>query len=295
MRALAAYSIAEACSSLGRSWRTSALSMVTIAAAVFAASAVLLVSLNVQRIVERLSATSELTIYLRQDASDADRARVARDLAASPLVASSVFVDAATALERFRRDMPDLAALVGALGQNPLPPAFEVRLRPGASEDAVRALGATLATSGAVEDVRYDRQVLERLIDGLRLARGAGIVVAAVLILAAVVTITSVLRLAYLSRRDEMDILFLVGVPPAAIRGPFVVEGGLQTLIGAAVALALLWAAFGVANAQYGVSVAQAFGIGALTFLSLGWLAVVASTSVAVGALAGLAAAWKQS
>ena len=64
-----------------------------------------------------------------------------------------------------------------------------------------------------------------------------GVVVALVLILAAIVTITSVLRLSYLSRREETDVLFLIGVPPSAIRGPFIVEGVLQALAGAAVAL----------------------------------------------------------
>jgi cell division transport system permease protein len=295
MSALLAYSAAEALSSLRRSWRTSIFSIGTIAAAVFAASAVLLVSVNVQRIVARLSTTAELTIYLRADVSAADRQGVANALAASPIVASSTFVDAATALERFRRELPELAALVGALDQNPLPPAFEVRLREGRSEEAVRALADSLSQSGLVEDIRYDRQVLDRLIEGLTTARRAGLLVAAVLVLAAIVTITSVLRLAYLSRREEMDILFLVGVPPAAIRGPFVVEGVLQTLIATAGALGLLFIAYGLANAQYGAAIAQAFGIGQLTFLSPGWLLVVGVSSVAVGALAGLGAAWKQS
>lgn len=295
MKALVVYSIAEALSSLRRSWRTSIFSIGTIAAAVFAASSVLLVSVNVQRIVARLSTTAELTIYLRTDASSADRQRVADALTASPIVASATFVDAATALERFRRELPELAALVGALDQNPLPPAFEVRLREGRTEDAVRALADSLSRSGLVEDVRYDRQVLDRLIEGLTTARRAGLLVAAVLVLAAIVTITSVLRLAYLSRREEMDILFLVGVPPAAIRGPFVVEGVLQTLIATAAALALLFVAFGLANAQYGAAIAQAFGVGRLTFLSAGWAIVVGLTSVTAGALAGLGAAWKQS
>jgi cell division transport system permease protein len=295
MKALLVYSVTEALSSLRRSWRTNVLSIGTIAAAVFAAAAVLLVSLNVQRIVARLSTTAELTIYLRQGVSPADRQRVADEIAASPLVASSTFVDAATALERFRREMPELAALVGTLEHNPLPPAFEVRLRDGRSEAEVRALAEGLSKSGLVEDVRYDRQVLDRLIEGLTTARGAGIFIAVVLVFAAIVTITSVLRLAYLSRREEMDILFLIGVPPSAIRGPFVVEGVLQTLIAALAAIGLLLVAFGLANAQYGVAIAQAFGIGSLTFLPVGWSIAVCLASVAVGALAGLGAAWKQS
>lgn len=295
MRALLSYSVAEALSSLTRGWRANLLSIGIITAAVFVASAVLLVSVNVQRVLERLSTTAELTIYLRHGIADRDRQTVARQIAASPVVASSTFVDAATALERFKRDLPELAALVGTLERNPLPPAFEVRLREGQSDDAARALAASLSGSGFVEDVRYDRQVLDRLIEGLKTARGAGVVIAAVLMLAAVVTITSVLRLAYLSRREEMDILFLVGVPPSAIRGPFVVEGVLQTIIGTGVALGLLLVAFGAATAHYGAAISQSFGHVVLTFLSPGWIVLVCLTSVTIGALAGLGAAWKQS
>jgi cell division transport system permease protein len=252
MRALLQYSIGEALSSLARGWRTNLLCVGVIAAAVFVASAVLLVSVNVQRILDRLSTSAELTIYLRHGVSDADRERVARLIASNPAVASSTFVDATAALTRFQRDVPELAALVGTLDENPLPAAFEVRLMEGHTEAQAGALGEGLTATGLVEDIRYDRHVLDRLIDGLRTARGAGIIMATVLILAAIVTISSVLRLAYLARRDETDILFLIGIPPSAIRGPFIVEGVLQTLAGAFVALAVLLLAFGVANAQYG-------------------------------------------
>jgi cell division protein FtsX len=84
-------------------------------------------------------------------------------------------------------------------------------------------------------------------------------------------------------------------VPPAAIRGPLLVEGILQTLAGTALALVLLLGAFGLATARYGTSIAQAFGQPSLTFLSLAWVLTLIGTSLLVGALAGLGAAWKQS
>jgi cell division transport system permease protein len=113
-------------------------------------------------------------------------------------------------------------------------------------------------------------------------------------VLAAIVTITSVLRLAYLTRRDETAVLFLLGMPPSAIRGPFVVEGMLQTLAGALAAVLLLWAAFGAVNAQIGPEVGQAFGTGAAVFLPQGMVVILVVASVLVGALAGLVAAWKE-
>ncbi len=294
MIALLRYSIGEASLSLARGWRSSLLAIAIIAAAVFIAGAVLLVSINVDRILERLAATAELTIYLKPGEGDQRRAAVAGVLSAHPTVSSSNFVGADAALARFRRELPELAALVGTLEENPLPSAFDVRLRDGVTDEATRSLVQALQATGAVEDVRYDRRIFDRLSDGLRIVRQGGFILAAVIVLAAIVTITSVLRLAYLTRRDETAVLFLLGMPPSAIRGPFVVEGMLQTLAGALAAVLLLWAAFGAVNAQIGPEIGQAFGTGAAVFLPRGLVAILVVASVLVGALAGLVAAWKE-
>jgi cell division transport system permease protein len=294
MIALLRYSIGEASLSLARGWRAGLLAIAIIAAAVFIAGAVLLVSINVDRILERLAATAELTIYLKPGEGDQRRAAVAGVLSAHPTVSSSNFVGADAALARFRRELPELAALVGTLEENPLPSAFDVRLRDGVTDEATRSLVQALQATGAVEDVRYDRRIFDRLSDGLRIVRQGGFILAAVIVLAAIVTITSVLRLAYLTRRDETAVLFLLGMPPSAIRGPFVVEGMLQTLAGALAAVLLLWAAFGAVNAQIGPEIGQAFGTGAAVFLPRGLVAILVVASVLVGALAGLVAAWKE-
>ena len=294
MIALLRYSIGEASLSLARGWRSGLLAIAIIAAAVFIAGAVLLVSINVDRILERLAATAELTIYLKPGDGEPQRARVANVLAAHPSVSSSNFVGADAALARFRRELPELAALVGTLDENPLPSAFDVRLREGATDAATRSLVQALQATGAVEDVRYDRRIFDRLSDGLRILRQGGFILAAIIVLAAVVTITSVLRLAYLTRRDETAVLFLLGMPPSAIRGPFVVEGMLQTLAGALVAVLLLWAAFGAVNAQVGPEIGQAFGTGAAVFLPSGMVVALVVATLVVGALAGLVAAWKE-
>lgn len=294
MTALLRYSVDEAVRSLARGWRTGLLSIGVIAAAVFVAGAVLLVSVNADRIIERLTATAELTIYLKADAGPAGREAVAGVLATHPAVGSSNYVGAEAALERFKRELPELAALVGSLENNPLPAAFEVRLREGQDEEGLRSLVQALEGTQAVEDVRYDRRIIDRMMGGLRLLRRGGALLAAIMVFTALVTITSVLRLAYLSRRDEIEVLFLMGLPPAAIRGPFVVEGMLQTAAGAAIALVLLAVAFGMVHARIGSDVGQAFGVGVAAFLSPGMTVLVLITSIVVGAVAGCAAAWKE-
>ena len=69
---------------------------------------------------------------------------------------------------------------------------------------------------------------MSRLRSAIEIIRGVGLVLAAVLTIAAALTVASVVRLALHARRDEIEIMQLVGAPPTYIRGPFVMEGTLQ-------------------------------------------------------------------
>jgi cell division transport system permease protein len=298
MKALLAYSFAEALGSLRRGWRATLLALLTTTAAVFVAASALLVSINLQEIFAKLGTASELTVYLRGTPSEAERARVEALLSSAPAVQSRRFITPHEALRRFAADVPELAPLTSALGENPFPPAFEVRLRQTAdaaeADKAARDLVASLQATGLVEDVRYDRQVIDRLLEGLTTAQSAAGTLAGILVLAAVLTITSVLRLAYQTRQDEIGILYLVGAPPRAIRGPFVAEGFLQALAGAVLALIGLTMAFSTFRARYGQVVVDAFGLADVQFLPWTWIVLVLVVSAVLGALAGLGAAWRE-
>ena len=80
--------------------------------------------------------------------------------------------------------------------------------------------------------MRYDREWLARLASGLNAIRGAGFALALLMALAAAVTVAAVVRLGLHARRDEIEIMKLVGSPVAFIRGPFVAEGLLQGGVG---------------------------------------------------------------
>jgi cell division transport system permease protein len=295
MMALVRYSISEALTSLRRGWRTSIFALVTTTAAVFVAATALLVSINLREVFARLGTASELTVYLKQGASESERDRVEGVLAQAPGVTSHQFVSSAEALRRFAVDVPELAPLTTSLGENPFPPAFEVRLTPGPDGDAAaHALASTLTKTGSVEDVRYDRQVIDRLLTGLTVMEHVGALLAGVLALAAVLTITSVLRLSYQTRHNEISIMYLVGAPPRAIRGPFVAEGMIQALVGGGLAIGILAIAFSTFRAHYGQIVVDAFGLTDVQFLSQLWMANLLVLSALVGGLAGLAAAWRE-
>lgn len=281
----------EAAVSLVRGWRTSALAVATIVAAVFVLGAVLLASATLQRALGQWGRAAELSVYLRGDVADADRRAVERTLRDSPLVGEVTYVDPQQAVSRFTRQFPDLASLVSGPGAIALPASFDARLRdPRAGQAPVADLASGLARLRGVADVRFDREVIDRLSRVMRVTRLVGYALAAVLALAAALAVLSVVRLSYVARRDEVEILTLVGAPFGAIRGPFIAEGWLQATVGALVAVFALAGAFAAARARYGAEVAAAIGVERVQFLSpTTWVAIVVAAGV-LGALAGAAA-----
>src|SRR4029079_5302644 len=135
----------------------------------------------------------------------------------------------------------------------------EVRLKPGHGGDAaLETLAGRLRQTPGVADGGYDRQGLSRVDSPIAVVRGVGFVVGIVFSIAAALTVASVVRLALHARRDELEIMPLVGAPQACLRGPSVVEGVFQGGVGALVAVLALGMAFLALKARYLVPLAAA-------------------------------------
>jgi cell division transport system permease protein len=126
----------------------------------------------------------------------------------------------------------------------------------------------------------------------IAVVRGIGLVVAAVLTIAAALTVASVVRLALHARRDEIEIMQLVGAPSAYIRGPFVMEGVMQGGIGAVVAVLALAVVFFSLRGAYLVPLAAAVNVSTIRFLPVELAVLLVLGGMAVGCVGGMVAAW---
>ena len=291
MRALQ-YALDEAIASLWRGRRSGVLSVATISVALFVLGAFLMATSNLERLGDEWGRSAEMSVYLADDASLENRQAVEALLANGTLVAGQQFVSKDEALRRFKETFTDLASAVETVQGNPLPASYEVRLQAGhEARDAVAELASKLAQTPGVSDVRYDRQWLDRLLSAVTLVRSIGFLLGAFLTIAAALTVANVVRLALWARRDEIEIMHLVGAPQVFIRGPFVMEGVLQGGIGALLALAALALTFLVIRGSYLVPLAQALNVSGIRFLApeLCLLLIVGGTLV--GCLGGLVAA----
>ena len=285
------YAFREAGTSLRRNSSSSVLAVLAITLAMVVLGALLLVSSNVERLLGSWNEAAEFSVFLRDDATSEQRGAIETAIDQSGVAAAREYVSKAEALSRFRREFADLAALTDGFADNPFPASVEVRIRPesertGAAASAV----ARLAAMPGVADVRYDREWMERLAGGLGAIRGAGLTLVALMGLAAALTVASVVRLGLNSRREELQIMELVGSPLSLIRGPFVAEGVLQGGLGAVLAVTVLWAGFLAVRAWWGGDLAAMLDGTSPQFLPGPLIALVILGGMAVGAAGGFAA-----
>lgn len=217
------------------------LATATLTAVLFVAGLFVVAHGNFGEHLDRWRADLRVDVYLRDDIA-AERLDAVRDeLVATAGVARVEYVDKDEALRRFRTWFSDLAVVPEELDTNPLPASLEVYFD---SEARAAALAGTIArrfgSDDGVDEVRFDRQWLDRMDALMAVVRVGGTALGAVVLAAVVFVMASVLRLAVYARRDEIDIMLLVGATPAFVRGPFLVAGVLQGIVAAAVAIGLV-------------------------------------------------------
>jgi len=284
------YFVTEAAASLWRGRRSAILAILTIGAGLFVLGFFLIVNTNVRRLTERWGESAEFAVYLRDEITPAQLEVVQSLIDKSGLSAGRQYVSKQQAAERFGKDFPDLGATAGKLSRNPFPASVDVRLRPEVrtAEEAVDTLAKTLSSQPGVTDVRYDRRWLTRLNGVITFVRSIGVIIVALLALASALTVANVVRLAAHARRDEIEIMQLVGAPLAYVRGPLVLEGVMQGGAGAIVAIVALGVLFAVARARYGAAVAEAVGLGAITFLPVELWIILLLGGMLLGSVGGL-------
>jgi cell division transport system permease protein len=165
---------------------------------------------------------------------------LAADLAALPEVREVRFVTKDEALARFRERLRERGQvdLTGYLERNPLPASIEVALVDARAFEPVVALLS--ARREVVDEVVEVQQLIERLTSVTNVLRTGGFVVLGLIGLVVLFIIVNTIRLAVVARREEIEIMRLVGASDAFIRWPFIFEGAFVGLLGAGLALAIL-------------------------------------------------------
>ncbi len=188
------------------------------------------------------------------------------------------------ALKVLEEKMPERKELLRGLPRNPLPASLEIRLKGEyQSSEGVQSLVRKLRENPEIEDVQYGSDWLERFSAFMALLKGLGLGLGALLLLSTIIVISNTIRLNIFARREEIEIMRSVGATGLFIRAPFYLEGLLQGLLGAVLALALLFALFQLFLNKVYEPLKSLLGNYPAQFLSLEQMAAVALGGLVLG------------
>jgi len=177
----------------------------------------------------------QVSIYLTDDVTDEQRTAIQTELDDSPEVANYIYETKAEAYERFKTQFSQQPALVQNTKPDALPESFRVELK---NPERYSVIAAEFpAGQNGVDQVRDEGDFLDRLFSLLNGARNATIAVAVVQALAALLLISNTIQLAAFNRRNETNIMRLVGASRWYTQLPFILEAALAGLIGSLLAI----------------------------------------------------------
>ncbi|MCU0558628.1 MAG: ABC transporter permease [Desulfobacterales bacterium] len=261
----------------------SLLAVATIALSVLMVSLAALIALNTDRALRQWQKSARIMAYLNADGS-AGAAELARSIRAVPGVDSARFIARDEALSDLKARMAHGASLLANLAENPLPDAFEISLRPDEEGwERLEGVAGRIRLLPGIEEVEYGQQWFGALRDLARLLRTASLVMTGLFFIAALAIVANTIRLVVASRREEVDIMRLVGASEGFIRAPFYISGMIQALAGAAIGLAGLFALFDALAAR--AELGWLTELVQLRFLSPAMMGAIIAASMVVGAL----------
>jgi cell division transport system permease protein len=175
-------------------------------------------------------------VFFVQDATNKDFNAVNSQLLTMPEVKSVVFVSKDDALERMKERYPELTE---NLSSNPLPASYEVTPK---NADNVSLIAQRLEGEhfAGVEKIDYAEKKTERILQVTNVIKYIFLIGSLILLIASTMLIANTIRLSIFSRRREIEVMKLVGASNWFVRGPFMLEGLICGLIGAAAAVVLL-------------------------------------------------------
>jgi len=244
------YFFKEAAVSFKRNWVMTFGGIATIFLSLLLMGSALLMNSLVNDMVGDIESRINIQVWIHDDAEYVDIEGLQVALEGHENVATVHLVDKDEALERFTYMTQESPQIVEQLQDNPLPRSLEIELIDTQEIDGVLSLIRGSEEFPLIADppsdperaLAYGQGIVETLLGATQTARYAGIALVGILAVVSLIFINNTIRLAIYARRNELSIMRLVGASNGFIRAPFILEGILQALVGAILAILVLLA-----------------------------------------------------
>lgn len=256
--------------------------IITIAVTFLIASAFALFLINAGNIINSWKKGVRVMVYLKSDIPERKIIKIKHRIQEMDAVHDIRYISKNEALNRLKRQMKQQPSLLENLKENPLPDAFEIRLKESFRNwDQIKSLAAKLKSLAQVDEVEYGQMWLGRFLNILNLFRLTGYAMGGLFFLASVLIVANTIRLVLYSRREEVEIMRLVGATDRFIKFPFYIEGLIQGTLGGIIGMAALFIIFVFVSSN--VDQGLTTGLITIRFLSIGAFCGILACSMFVG------------
>lgn len=198
---------------------------------------ILILSIN-NLVLDTKTKFDEIQVFLEDDLSDKQLNAIEEKAKNDEGVLAIMYQSKSQALEIMKEDWGDEGYLLEGLETIPLPNSYIIQLKD--IEYADRVVEKIKNLDG-VEEVRYYKDIIDKLMIFANYIRFGGLIVIGILIFVSVFIISNTIKITVTSRRREINIMKYVGATNGYIRGPFILEGVLFGLIGAVVSIVMVY------------------------------------------------------
>lgn len=226
-------------------------SILTMAVALATVATFFLVVVNVEQLAQRWTSEIQVVAYLDKAPSPSDLPGLVKTIKANAEVESVNYVSQQQAMSRFKERLGEDKDLVDGISSNVLPASFEISLYPQyRTQEGVSGFIDKLEASLGLSDLRYGQEWLQRFNKFVQMLRYVGMVLGGFLLLAALFIVSNTIKLTLYARRDELEIMALVGATMRFIKIPFMLEGAIQGLLGGILSLLFLGLSYSLVIAR---------------------------------------------
>lgn len=219
--------------------------ILTMAVSLATIATFFLIVVNIEQLAARWTQEIQVIAYLQSAPSPRELPELINKMEQIVGVEQVTYVAPQEAMERFRERLGEDAALLQGVRPDLLPASFELGLRPEyRSQQGIGVIIEQLESLIPVDDLRYGQTWLERFNNFISMLRFVGAFLGGFLLFATLFIVANTIRLTLYARRDELEIMALVGATMRFIKIPFILEGAIQGFVGGLLSLVFLSVSF---------------------------------------------------
>jgi cell division transport system permease protein len=217
----------------------------TITLALLIISFFLLLFINLEGLADNWSTRVQVTAYFDQELAPQELSTLRARIQSLPGTERIDYITKEEAVKRFRARLKGQESLLEGVTPDVLPASIEISLHRQSRDNlAVEAYVTLLKKIPAIKEVQYGEEWVKRFTTFMNFMRLVGALLGGFLVLAVVFIVSNTIKLTIYSRKDELELLGLVGATKMFIKAPFLLEGIIQGAAGALLTLVILMASY---------------------------------------------------